>query len=445
MTTPICDFVRRYAEGDNARLHMPGHKGAGVLGVEALDITEIPGADSLYEADGIIAESEQNASVLFGCPTFYSTEGSSHAIRAMLYLLMQDAHAAHRRPLIWAARNAHKTFLSALALLDADVVWLPEGDEDSYLCSRVDAEMLDKALKEADEKPSALYLTSPDYLGNVADIAAIADVCHRYGTRLAVDNAHGAYLQFLSPSLHPIAQGADICCDSAHKTLPVLTGGAYLHLSPRMPRALISLTKTALSLFGSTSPSYLILQSLDAANAALANDIPRRLATLAQRLDCLKVRLAAHGYTLLGNEPLKLTILPKSFGYDGCTLAATLRESGIECEFCDPDALVLMPSVGNSERDLDRLERALLSIVRRQAITDAPPPIPRPARVMSVRAAMLAPCEWVAASDSLGRILSAPSVGCPPAVPIVMSGERIDAAAIDCFSYYGIERCLVVK
>jgi arginine/lysine/ornithine decarboxylase len=260
-----------------------------------------------------------------------------------------------------------------------------------------------------------------------------------------VDNAHGAYLQFLSPSLHPIAQGADICCDSAHKTLPVLTGGAYLHLSPRMPRALISLTKTALTLFGSTSPSYLILQSLDAANAALESDVPARLAALVGRLDCLKARLAAHGYTLLGNEPLKLTILPKSFGYDGHTLAATLRERGVECEFCDPDALVLMPSVGNSECDLDRLERALLSIVRRQAITDAPPPIPRPARVMSVRAAMLAPCEWVAAPGSLGRILSAPSVGCPPAVPIVMSGERIDADAIDCFSYYGIERCLVVK
>ena len=91
MNTPIYDFVKAYNDLRPARFHMPGHKGRGPLGCEDLDLTEIPGADSLYEAAGIIAESEANASALFGCPTFYSTEGSSHCIRAMLLLAIQYA------------------------------------------------------------------------------------------------------------------------------------------------------------------------------------------------------------------------------------------------------------------------------------------------------------------------------------------------------------------
>ena len=112
MKTPICDFIENYKNSDTVRAHMPGHKGRGLLGFEGLDITEIPGADSLYEANGIIYESEQNASGLFGVHTFYSTEGSSLCIRAMLHLCT----IAKEKPLIFAARNAHRSFLSAAAL-----------------------------------------------------------------------------------------------------------------------------------------------------------------------------------------------------------------------------------------------------------------------------------------------------------------------------------------
>ena len=133
MDTPICDFVREYARLNTHRLHMPGHKGAAFLGMEPLDITEIQGADSLYEANGIIARSEANASVLFGCRTFYSTEGSSQCIRAMLYLITLYAAQQGRKPLIAAGRNAHKTFLTAAALLDTDVRWLYPQSPVSYL------------------------------------------------------------------------------------------------------------------------------------------------------------------------------------------------------------------------------------------------------------------------------------------------------------------------
>ena len=217
MDTPICDFVKRYAQSGIARLHMPGHKGMGPLGFEQYDITEINGADSLYEADGIIAQSEANASQLFGCHTFYSTEGSSQCIRAMLYLCLLQAKKDGKRPLIAAGRNAHKVLLSAAALLDFDVHWLWPREGGSYLSCPITAAELDDALSKMDEKPVAVYVTSPDYLGNVLDIAALAQTAHSHGCLLAVDNAHGAYLKFLTSSLHPMDLGADLCCDSAHK------------------------------------------------------------------------------------------------------------------------------------------------------------------------------------------------------------------------------------
>ena len=190
---------------------MPGHKGIGALGCESADITEIDGADSLYEAHGIIRESEENASALFGCPTFYSAEGSSLAIRAMIYLAVLAAREEDpaRPPIVFAARNCHKTFVSAAALLDIDVRWLYPETGGNYLSCTVTPQALDAALDAAEIKPAAVYITSPDYLGSIADVAGLAAVCHRRGTLLLVDNAHGAYLRFLPVSRHPVDLGAD--------------------------------------------------------------------------------------------------------------------------------------------------------------------------------------------------------------------------------------------
>ncbi len=443
MDTPICDFVKNYINSDALRVHMPGHKGAELIGVERLDLTEIDGADSLYAANGIIRQSEENAGALFGCPTFYSTEGSSQCIRAMLYLVLMYAKQTGKRPLIAAGRNVHKTFLDAAALLDLDVQWLYPQDMDAYLSCNITAAELEAELCAADEKPAAVYLTSPDYLGHIADVAGIAAVCHKHGTLLLVDNAHGAYLRFLTPSCHPIDQGADMCCDSAHKTLPVLTGGAYLHISSSAPSLFISQAKTALALFGSTSPSYLILQSLDVVNPYLC-DYSQRLCDFARQVEVLKEALTSHGYHLYGHEPLKITLQTKPFGYTGIELAAILREKHVVCEFYDPDYLVMMVTPETGEEGLARLASALLSIPSRKAI-DAKAPLFCPTeRVCSVREAMLSPAEWISVEESGGRVLAAATVGCPPAVPILACGERIDAHVIDCFHYYGITGCMVM-
>ena len=445
MTTPICDFVNRYTESDALRLHMPGHKGAPLLGCECRDITEIAGADSLFEASGIILESEQNASALYGASTFYSTEGSSLCIRAMLHLIVKKSAKRGEKTLIFAGRNAHKAFLSAAALLDLDVEWLYPCENASYLSCPVDAAALDAMLKSAARKPAAVYLTSPDYLGNRADVAAIAAVCHANGVYLLVDNAHGAYLKFLPRSQHPIDLGADLCCDSAHKTLPALTGGAYLHIAKHVSGLFAGDAKKALALFGSTSPSYLTLQSLDAVNAYLVNGYPQRLADFTERVQVCKSRLTAAGYTLCGDEPLKLTIHAKPYGYLGTELADWLQNQGIVCEFCDPDFLVLMLTPETGEGGIDRLERALCAIPKRVAITEQAPLLSIPEKKLSIRKAMLSDSESLPARDCLGRVLADAGVGCPPAVPIAVCGEVLDSAALRVFAYYGITHCTVVK
>lgn len=526
---PIYDFVKRYAESGTVRLHMPGHKGRPFLGCEAFDLTEVAGADALYEADGIIRESEEEATRLFGTGcTVYSTEGSSQCIRAMLYLALTlprsaaglegiargintDAalgtsavprQVAAARPLILAARNVHKAFLYAAALLDFEIRWLmPERTEqnerplnacateaeevqasDSICSCPITAGGLRRALSACPKRPAAVYVTSPDYLGGMADIAGLAAACHAAGTLLLVDNAHGAYLHFLNPSLHPMDLGADFCCDSAHKTLPVLTGGAYLHMSRRFGEAenLRALAKDAMALFGSTSPSYLILCSLDMCNQYLAGQYAQRLAAMATQLEECRKRLRAAGLSVLQTDPLRLVLRGDGFG-----MARWLRERQLECEYADKDYLVLMLTPENTEEELRRLEDALLlwrkESAKEQAdilhrtlhqtrpqtqitgnsaaaavvhlnmersaaapsavVSSAAEP---PAAVLSVREALFRPHEAVAAEEAIGRICASPTVSCPPAVPIVMPGERIDAQAVALLKTYGIRTVHVV-
>ena len=438
MNTPVADFVQRYAKAGTARLHMPGHKGRCFLGCEPWDITEIHGADALYEAEGILAESEQNAAALFGSQrTCYSTEGSSQCIRAMLYL----AVAASGSHTVVAARNVHRAFVSAAALLDLEIRWLwPEKSRSLCGCP-ISPAQLEKALGSLPEPPAAVYLTSPDYLGGMAEIPALAQVCHQHGTLLLVDNAHGAYLRFLQPSLHPLDLGADLCCDSAHKTLPVLTGGAYLHLSPTAPAQLAPLAKSALGLFGSTSPSYLTLASLDLCNRYLAEGYPQRLAEAVKRLAELREKLTAAGWRVEPSDPLRVTVAAPR-GVTGQELAGQLRRQGAECEYADRDFLVLMATPENTPEELAQAAAAL-----GQCPGEANPPqlpLARGERACSIRQAAFAPRETVDAAHSLGRVCGLPTVGCPPAIPIAVSGERITPEALALFAYYGIEQVEVL-
>ena len=468
MTTPIVDFVRRYAQSGTSRLHMPGHKGQSLLGFEPWDITEIKGADELYGADGIIAQSEANATRLFGTVhTYYSTEGSSQCIRAMLCLALQAAPAAGQRPVLLAARNAHKALLYAAALLDFDIQWLwPAPQDAGALCScPVSAAKLADALHglvQQGQRPFGVYITSPDYLGGVQDVAALAEVCKDFGVPLLVDNAHGAYLRFLPQGgQHPIALGAAMCCDSGHKTLPVVTGGAYLHLGKNAPVQDEAAVRNALALFGSTSPSYLILQSLDKCNQILSEGYPLRLLQCCGHLTRLRRELneaaaVKHcpGPLALESEPLKVTLDAAVLGLSGTELAEKLRAAKIECEYADPRYLVLMFTPDNPPQDFERLSAAVLRIAEELA---GPVTLPEETagefaelerglhRRCTIRQAVFAPQEQLPAEQAVGRICAMPTVSCPPAIPIVVSGEQITPAAAAWMKRYHVEEVSVIR
>lgn len=441
MKTPIVSFLKSYQEKSPVRMHMPGHKGAGILGFEGMDLTEIYGADELFAAEGIIKESEQNASNLFGCPTYYSTQGSTLCIQMMCTILCQDAKSKGKKPKILAGRNAHRSFIHAAALLDFEIEWL-YGNSD-YLSCKIHAEDLEKAIIES--LPTAVYLTNPDYLGNLLDIKSLASVCKKHNVLLAIDNAHGAYLRFLKDSLYPIDLGADLCCDSAHKTLPVLTGGAYLHLSDSLNQVWKNDVKHFMEYFSSTSPSYLIMASLDAANEVLDTTFKNSLFECIQRVDGLKNTLVQHGYTVLSGEPMKITISTKEFGYTGNEIANLLMECDIYPEFYDSDYIVLMPSPYNTKDDLKRLETCLCGIEGKPILVNKLPKLEQSKKAMNVRQALFSSSITLDVSKSLGQVCSSVTVSCPPAILPVIPGEVISESSIEVMKYYGIETIRVVK
>lgn len=457
METPILDFVSNYAAANAVRMHMPGHKGKGATEA-ACDITEIAGADDLFHANGIVGQSEQNASRIFGCDTYYSTEGSSLCIRAMLYLCRTASKAA--KPWILAARNVHKTFVSACVLIDLDAEWIaPEND--SLITQKITASDVAKALADATKKrgtpPCCVYLTSPDYTGHILPVKEIAEACHSSGIPLVVDNAHGAYLKFFAPSLHPIDLGADMCCDSAHKTLPALTGAAYLHVHSNIVPAKKDDVKTAMSLFASTSPSWLILQSLDRLNPILDSNFKEDLKTTTALVSSARKALVEGGFSLLGEEPLKITIATKETGKTGDAFAQCLRENKIpiEVEFSDPDQIVLMVSPNNTKEEIDTVVKAVLNLAPKApaAASDdpavssisRPPRATLPERVMTMREAAMSPWETVPVDEAKGRIAHLVDCSCPPAIPVVICGEKISENEIAILKYYGYETCRVVR
>lgn len=436
MKTPIYDFLTEYNNSDTLRCHMPGHKGKSPDGamqeLYGLDITEIKGADSLFEADGIIAQSERNMSSLYGsAATVYSAGGSTLCIQAMLAIMKQEGRT------VFAVRNVHRAFLNAAALLGIDVEWIMPEYSGGILSGSIDAEKVREALSGAEN--AALYVTSPDYTGKTADIAALAEVCHSLGARLIVDNAHGAHLVFFEKNIHPIALGADLCCDSAHKMLPAFTGAAMLHTSRK---EYADRLKGAMGLFGSTSPSYLIMASLDLCTKYISEQIREDLRENVKL--CKQLREHFSGKLIFAEgEPLHITVKAYESGYDGIEIAEFLRSKGIECEYADSELVVLLMSPMSKIGDYDRLESALDEAVgslkkcgQREELEFK---MKLPKKAMSIREAVFSPSEETDIENAEGRICGAVNVPCPPAVPIAASGEIIDRECINMFKRYGIK------
>lgn len=451
METPIYDFLKEYSKKDPLRMHMPGHKGYApenildnnnLNALYSLDITEIHGADSLFEADGIIKKSEENAARLYNsAETVYSCGGSTLCIQAMLCLMKQE----NRR--VIAGRTVHKAFLNACILLDLNITWVYPKEENGILSGKYDIADFEKALADADGKSCCVYITSPDYMGNIADIKSLSEISHKYNAPLLVDNAHGANLAFTPDNLHPMTLGADLCCDSAHKMLPCITGCAYLHTSNEKYKGRL---KSAMNMFGSTSPSYLMLMSLDLCNRFLAENARENIAEIYKATINMKKRLfEKYSYIFgSGQEILHIVIDTAKMEICGNELAEKLESLGCYPEYSGNDAVILLLSASQKAEDILSLEKILekcMPIKKVKQTKINPPSFPKPYAVMDIRSAALCSSEIIKIENSIGRICADVRVPCPPAIPIVISGELIDKKAVDTMRFYGIKEVAVVS
>lgn len=460
METPLYDFVTKYKSSGISRFHMPGHKGQCFIGCEALDITEIEGADVLSMADGIIAKSQLNASRLFGAgKTLYSTEGSSLCIKAMFMAVLTDArkHKKYKNEYILSARNIHRSAVDACAILGIGMEFIihynghsPSGPgiiENTITAHDIET-FLQNRQKNNEDYPVAVYITSPGYLGGISDIQKIADICGKYSLPLVVDNAHGAYLAFLEENCHPLKLGAAICCDSAHKTLPVLTGGAYLHISEEYKERYAGIAAHALALFGSTSPSYLILQSLDLCNRYISDNYKIKLAECIKTINTTKKFLKSKGICVLETEPLKIVINTAAAGYTGIETSIEMRKYGIVCEYADKEFTVLMATPENRQEDFNKIKKwacgTFLIHNKKEKLLLPQINLKKPVQKMTIRDAAFSPSEIIDAKDSLGRICASETISCPPAIPIAICGEIIDKNMVKLFEIYGIKKICVV-
>ena len=443
MNTPVYDYLISYAESGTLRMHMPGHKGKKtnneLSDVFRLDLTEITEAGNLFSDEGIIAESERNATELFGTKaTFYSTGGSTQCIQTMLALVKREGRK------VIAVRNVHRAFLSACALLDIDPEWVIPEYTDTYVSGQIPTSAVEEKLKAF---PNAcLYVTSPDYLGAMADIKTLADLCHRYGAVLLVDNAHGGLLPFYSENRHPVHLGADLCCDSAHKMLPALTGAAYLHVGNER---YVSKVKEAMLLFASTSPSYLITCSLDLCNRYIADEIRKRLADAVKWTDELRKTVEKRyvvSYPAFDREDLHFTVNAARSGIKESALAAYLRENGIEYEYADDTYIIMLFSPCDDHEAYLKVADVLM---KADFVPEYPHEekffLPPPEKIMTIREAAFHEYEEIPVNKAAGRICASLDLPCPPAVPIAVSGELMTAELAEIMRRFGIDTVRVVK
>lgn len=443
MNTPIYQALEQYRQKDMARFHMPGHKGADfdLLGaVLSYDVTEVEGTDSLYDAEECILACEQQYAQLYGSSrTLLSAGGSTLCIQTMLAL------AAPAGSTILAGRNIHVSAVNAMGLLDLRPRWLLPQPNPGGVGGVILPEQVEKALSHHREI-RAVYLTSPDYFGIMSDIEAISEICRRHQVPLLVDNAHGAHLAFLEKNLHPMALGATACCDSLHKTLPVLTGGALLHLAdPEMAAG----AKQAMSMFGSTSPSYLIMLSIDRALSYIRKGLREDLAMTAERVKRFQRIAASRGFWVPPKgclaDPVRLTLGIGQAGFDRESFGRMLRGHGIEPEYLSDTGCVLLLSAFNREKDFQRLEALLESLPEGPGVPmEVPKTFLPPVEGITLRQAMLGKRVLLPVEETEGRICACVKSPCPPGIPLVVPGEKLEKNMVNLAKKYGVSELYVL-
>lgn len=413
--------LQKQAAQKAARFHMPGHKGRPILPELnhpfAIDYTEIEGTGNLYEGDEPILSAERAAARYYGAQDcLFLTGGSTQALMTAIGAAVPEGGT------LLVDRNCHKSVTHAMALLDLTPEFIitlePEEVERAFLRT---------------PQASALFITSPNYYGVLRDITKLAEVCHKYHALFVVDAAHGAHLKAVGlPS--PIEQGADLAAMSTHKTLPALGQSAILLSSGRIPFE--TLLETA-PLFGTSSPSYLLLASIDLARAWLENEGAQAYQTCAKRVAALRreINRSTVFSALTGQlDPCRLTVCCDNTNVTGHELSHILHKKfKIDAEMADRSHVVFICTGADIQRDYTRLMGALRDKHFYKIENKEKPyiPFPVPQRICSVRDAWFAEKRRIPLEQSAGLICARPVTPYPPGVPLVYPGERIQQVHIE--------------
>ena len=422
MHTPLCDALRTFAATSPLRMHMPGHKGAGLplpelSAAAALDFTELPPTGNLFEADGPIRAAEElwaDAFHMDAC--LFLTGGSTQGVLSALTLTCRPGDA------VLLDRGCHRSAYNALALLDLHPHYLYRPwVETEGISGPISPQAVEKELAEHPEIKT-VCITSPTYYGVQSDISTLASVAHTHGARLVVDGAHGAHLPFLGDfSL----SAADVAVVSAHKTLPA-PGQSALLFANGLP--LEELCRAA-SLYGSSSPSYPMMAALDAARAWMEREGVPRLLETAEHVAALRAAFPAlHPQLSLILDPTRLVLSCP----DGFAVKEALEARGIYPEMADRRHVVCICTASDTAESFRRLEEALQEVLPLgEPLPPIPlPPPPQPELACSPRTARFAPVETVPLLLAEGRIAAAQVAPYPPGVPVVAPGERLTKKTI---------------
>lgn len=448
---PLAEAVMRHAKQNIIPFHMPGHKGGRGFSREFLnnlaemDVTEIPGMDNLHQPTGIIAEAQRMASRAYRAHhSFFLVNGSTSGIHAMIMA------ACNQGDRLIVPRNSHKSVWSALVMADVKPVYIqPNYDYDNLLATQITVQQVREAL---DNNPDVvgLLLIHPNYYGMCSSIKQIEKLVHDRGKLLMVDEAHGAHFVF-HPDLPPSSGeiGADMWVQSAHKTLPAFTQAAYLHL--REGRLNRERVVQVLTLIQTTSPSYLIMASLDWARAFMENRGRELLHQLMIRMQDLKQLLKSqYGMLTLDDywkweevtaiDPTRLTLDVRPLGVTGYQAEMLLREAGIQVEMSDIYRLVSIFSVVDRDKEFEAFSRGCGNLSKNLALRKGMSAsvfeqlsISReiPEQIMSPREAFYSIIENVPVNESIGRICAGIIGAYPPGIPRFCPGELIDREGIE--------------
>lgn len=446
-SAPLAEAIMAYARHNQLRFHTPGHAGGrGLSGhwgakmapAARLDVTELPDLALGRSTLDRVHEAEQLAAEAFGARhTRFLAAGSSLGLQALIL------SATHEGDDVVLPRNAHQSIIHALALSGARPVYVPVTCTNEGIPLGVTPAAFESALKRAVRPRLAVFL-SPSYQGLCVDLPGLVRQAHDKGIPVIVDEAHGGHFRF-SPYLPASAcdSGADAWVQSAHKTLGALTGGAMLHVGAGAidPESV----GRALQVLAGTSPSYLILASIDEtrrkmvlAGESLWRRAVKRAGLLRRGLAGLSgVAVVGENEVgcggIIGYDPTRIVFAVE--GYRGWEAGALLRRAGIEPEYADDRFVCLIVPFSIRERDVSRTLGSVARLAGRQGRTaDCPSitvPLEMPETVLTPREALSAPCEDIPIGRAAGRVAAAVVAQCPPGVPVLVPGERISTRAVE--------------